>query len=113
MTRDKLEDLLAFDGLLFGVPTRFGMMPAEMKAFFDSTGQMWSKGQLVGKPAGVFFSTALVVVIRLDCCTTPIGNLLLPECIVGCMNPQVPEWRSGNDRHDYNYTVCASRHDFW
>lgn len=33
---------------------RFGIMSAQMKALFDSTGQLWQKGQLVGKPAAFF-----------------------------------------------------------
>ncbi|KAG9160908.1 hypothetical protein Leryth_008722 [Lithospermum erythrorhizon] len=45
------------DGFLFGFPTRFGMMPAQFKAFLDSTGGLWQSGALVGKPAGLFFST--------------------------------------------------------
>eukprot|EP00951_Prasinocladus_malaysianus_P032156 scaffold311831_cov23-Prasinocladus_malaysianus.AAC.1 len=55
ITADKLPEA---DGFVFGVPTRFGMMAAQMKSFFDSTGQLWLKGSLVGKPAGIFFSTA-------------------------------------------------------
>lgn len=50
-------DLEQYDGILFGVPTRFGMLPAQMKAFFDTTGGLWAKGAFVGKPAGLFFST--------------------------------------------------------
>ncbi len=46
------------DGFIFGLPTRFGMMAAQMKSFFDSTGSQWQSGGLVGKPAGTFFSTA-------------------------------------------------------
>lgn len=46
------------DGFVFGLPTRFGLMAAQMKTFFDSTGKHWSSGALVGKPAGTFFSTA-------------------------------------------------------
>uniref|UniRef100_A0A453SQG6 NAD(P)H dehydrogenase (quinone) n=1 Tax=Aegilops tauschii subsp. strangulata TaxID=200361 RepID=A0A453SQG6_AEGTS len=46
------------DGVLFGTPTRFGMMAAQMKAFFDSTGGLWKEQSLAGKPAGVFFATA-------------------------------------------------------
>eukprot|EP01102_Stenamoeba_stenopodia_P015573 TRINITY_DN5328_c0_g2_i1.p1 TRINITY_DN5328_c0_g2~~TRINITY_DN5328_c0_g2_i1.p1 ORF type:complete len:207 (-),score=36.58 TRINITY_DN5328_c0_g2_i1:101-721(-) len=45
------------DGFLFGFPTRFGAMPSQFKGFFDSTGGLWAKGALVGKPAGFFFST--------------------------------------------------------
>lgn len=46
-----------FDGIMFGIPTRFGMAAAQMKAFMDSTGGLWQKGALLGKPAGIFFST--------------------------------------------------------
>ncbi|KAF1792281.1 Flavoprotein-like domain [Phytophthora cactorum] len=45
------------DGILFGFPTRFGSLPAQVKAFFDSAGGLWASGALVGKPAGIFFST--------------------------------------------------------
>ncbi|KAJ7566267.1 hypothetical protein O6H91_02G095100 [Diphasiastrum complanatum] len=45
------------DGLLFGFPTRFGMMAAQFKAFLDSTGALWRSQQLAGKPAGIFLST--------------------------------------------------------
>lgn len=57
LTYDKLHELEKADGFLFGTPTRYGMMAAQMKAFWDSTGGMWVKGSLVGKPAGWFFST--------------------------------------------------------
>jgi len=46
------------DGLIFGTPTRFGMMAAQMKSFWDQTGGHWMKQSLAGKPAGVFTSTA-------------------------------------------------------
>ncbi|GAB2283128.1 hypothetical protein Dimus_017658 [Dionaea muscipula] len=45
------------DGVLFGFPTRYGSMAAQMKAFFDSTGQLWKEQKLAGKPAGFFVST--------------------------------------------------------
>ena len=40
------------------VPRRYGSPPAQFKAFWDSTGQLWQKGSLVGKTGGFFFSTA-------------------------------------------------------
>lgn len=46
------------DGVLLGFPTRFGSMPAQVKALFDACGGLWTTGALVGKPAGIFFSTA-------------------------------------------------------
>jgi len=39
-------DLLKADGILFGIPTRFGMVPAQMKALMDSCGQLWMSGGL-------------------------------------------------------------------
>lgn len=54
-----LEDALVnCDGLLLGYPTRFGNMPAQMKAIWDATGRLWTSGGLVGKPVSVFFSSA-------------------------------------------------------
>lgn len=51
------EELSGADGFLFGFPTRYGCMAAQMKAFFDSTGQLWKEQTLAGKPAGFFVST--------------------------------------------------------
>jgi NAD(P)H dehydrogenase (quinone) len=52
------RDLAECAGLLLGSPTRFGNMAAPMKHFIDSLGAEWASGTLVGKPAGVFTSTA-------------------------------------------------------
>ncbi|KAJ4913896.1 putative NAD(P)H dehydrogenase (quinone) FQR1-like 2 [Raphanus sativus] len=51
------EELAEGDGFLFGFPTRYGCMAAQMKAFFDSTGRLWKEQTLAGKPAGFFVST--------------------------------------------------------
>ncbi|PVU88302.1 hypothetical protein BB559_005628 [Furculomyces boomerangus] len=52
------EILAEADAFLLGMPTRFGSMPAQVKAFWDSTGGLWAAGKLVGKMGGMFFSTA-------------------------------------------------------
>lgn len=52
-----LQTLEEYDAFLFGIPTRFGNFPAQWKAFWDSTGGLWTKGSLHGKVAGVFVST--------------------------------------------------------
>jgi NAD(P)H dehydrogenase (quinone) len=54
----ELRDLEECVGLALGSPTRFGNMAAPMKSFWDSTGELWLKGTLAGKPAAVFTSTA-------------------------------------------------------
>lgn len=46
------------DAVIFGAPTRFGMMSAQMRAFLDSTGSLWAKGALIGKLGSVFTSSA-------------------------------------------------------
>jgi NAD(P)H dehydrogenase (quinone) len=51
-------ELADYDAVIFGVPTRFGNMPAQMKQFLDQTGGLWVKGALVGKVGSVMTSTA-------------------------------------------------------
>lgn len=53
-----VDELAAADAIIFGTPTRFGNMCGQMRQFLDSTGQLWMKGALVGKVAGVFTSSA-------------------------------------------------------
>ncbi|GAN10597.1 protoplast secreted protein 2 precursor [Mucor ambiguus] len=55
MTVDKLAEP---DGIIFGLPTRFGLFPAQIKTLLDASGALWAKGALAGKFAGTFFSTA-------------------------------------------------------
>lgn len=45
------------DAIIFGTPTRFGNMCAQMRNFLDQTGQLWLKGSLIGKVGSVFTST--------------------------------------------------------
>ena len=55
VTHDDLRECAA---LALGSPTRFGNMAAPLKHFIDSLGGEWANGTLIGKPAGVFTSTA-------------------------------------------------------
>lgn len=52
------EQLAEADAIIFGTPTRFGNMAAQMRNFLDQTGQLWMQGSLVGKVGSVFTSTA-------------------------------------------------------
>lgn len=54
----ELKDLEQCIGLAMGSPTRFGNMAAPLKYFWDTTGEMWLKGTLAGRPAAVFTSTS-------------------------------------------------------
>ncbi len=53
-----IDELADYDAVIFGVPTRFGMMAAQMKNFLDQAGGLWMKGALIGKVGSVFTSTA-------------------------------------------------------
>lgn len=54
-TTDELAD---YDAIIFGTPTRFGNMTAQMRNFLDQTGGQWMKGALIGKVGSVFTSSA-------------------------------------------------------
>ena len=45
------------DAIIFGTPTRFGNMTAQMRNFLDQTGGLWAQGALIGKVGSVFTST--------------------------------------------------------
>ncbi|WP_420549206.1 NAD(P)H:quinone oxidoreductase [Curvivirga sp.] len=51
------EELANYDAILFGSPTRFGNMTAQMRNFLDQTGGLWFQGGLIGKIGSVFTST--------------------------------------------------------
>ena len=53
-----VDELVDYDAIILGVPTRFGNMAAQMKNFLDQTGGLWFAGKLVGKIGSVFASTA-------------------------------------------------------
>jgi NAD(P)H dehydrogenase (quinone) len=53
----KPEQMVDADALIFGTPTRFGNMAAQMRNFLDQTGGLWVKGSLIGKVGSVFAST--------------------------------------------------------
>ena len=52
-----VDELANYDAIIFGTPTRFGNMCAQMRNFLDQTGGLWMKGALVGKVGSVFAST--------------------------------------------------------
>jgi NAD(P)H dehydrogenase (quinone) len=53
-----VAELPSYDAIIFGAPTRYGNMPAQMKNFIDQTGSLWASGALVGKVGSVFTSSA-------------------------------------------------------
>jgi len=53
----QVDKMAEADAIIFGTPTRYGNMCAQMKNFLDQTGSLWMKGALLGKPGSVFTST--------------------------------------------------------
>ncbi|HSO66233.1 MAG TPA: NAD(P)H:quinone oxidoreductase [Desulfatirhabdiaceae bacterium] len=53
-----VDELPNYDAIIFGTPTRFGNMCAQMRNFLDQTGRLWLDGRLIGKVGSVFTSTA-------------------------------------------------------
>ena len=51
-------ELADYDAIVFGTPTRYGNMCAQMRNFLDQTGGLWLRGALNGKVGSVFASTA-------------------------------------------------------
>jgi NAD(P)H dehydrogenase (quinone) len=54
------DDLIWADGIVWGIPTRYGNMPAQVKQFLDTTGRLWLSGALEGVATGIFTSTATI-----------------------------------------------------
>ena len=54
----KPDELADYDAVIFGTPTRFGNMAAQMRNFLDRAGGLWAKGALIGKVGSVFAATA-------------------------------------------------------
>jgi NAD(P)H dehydrogenase (quinone) len=53
-----LDDARWADGLAFGAPTRFGSAASELRAYFETLGDLWLRGDLAGKAAGVFTASS-------------------------------------------------------
>ncbi|MGH8075678.1 MAG: NAD(P)H:quinone oxidoreductase [Lysobacter sp.] len=76
------RDLDECAGLLLGSPTRFGNMAAPLKHWLDGLGAQWASGTLVGKPAGVFTSTASMHGGQESTLLTMMVPLLHHGCVV-------------------------------
>ncbi len=53
-----LDDFREAQGYIFGTPTRFGSVAAQLKNVLDQLGPLWTERVMEGKPAGVFTSTS-------------------------------------------------------
>jgi NAD(P)H dehydrogenase (quinone) len=53
-----LDDLEWSHAVIFGTPTRYGNVSAQLKQFIDTTGPLWAQGKLANKVYSGFCSTA-------------------------------------------------------
>src|SRR4051794_17008089 len=53
----ELDDLEWADVVIFGTPTRYGNMAAQLKQFIDTSGPFWAAGKLADKVYSGFVST--------------------------------------------------------
>ncbi len=85
------QDLAGCAGLLLGSPTRFGNMAAPLKFFIDQTSSLWLSGGLIGKPAGVFSSSASLHGGQ----ETTLISMMLPLLHHGMLLAGIPYSESG------------------
>lgn len=104
-------DLKSCAGLIMGSPTRFGNMAAPLKYFLDQTSGLWASGALVGKPAGVFTSTASMHGGQ----ETTLISMMLPLLHHGMLMVGLPytervlsETRSGGTPYGASHTAGQS-----
>ena len=104
------RDLAECAGLLLGSPTRFGNMAAPMKHFIDTLGAEWASGTLVGKPAGVFTSTATMHGGQESTLLTMLVPLLHHGCVVAGIpfsEPALNTTRSGGTPYGASHVAGA------
>jgi NAD(P)H dehydrogenase (quinone) len=109
-----LDDLREADGLVFGTPTRYGNMTAQMKRLFDSTAKLWVEGVFEGKPAGVFASTATTHGGQETTCFTMMAPLLHLGMIIVGVPYSTPGMRHTEGRGGTPYgatTLAGSRNE--
>ncbi len=106
-------DLLECAGLLLGSPTRFGNMAAPLKHFIDGLGTQWASGTLVGKPAGVFTSTASMHGGQESTLLSMMIPLLHHGCVIAGIpytEPMLSTTRSGGTPYGASH-VAGNRDD--
>jgi NAD(P)H dehydrogenase (quinone) len=104
------HDLAECAGLLLGSPTRFGNMAAPVKHFLDTLGAEWASGTLVGKPAGVFTSTATQHGGQEATLLTMLVPLLHHGCVIAGIpftEPALSTTRSGGTPYGASHVAGA------
>ena len=91
------DDLRWADGIVWGYPTYYGSMPAQVKSFLDRSGSLCANGELEGKPTGVMTSAGSIHTGHEATILTSIVPLLHFGLIyVGLPYSQNPEYLTGD-----------------
>jgi NAD(P)H dehydrogenase (quinone) len=101
-----LDDLKQCDGLALGSPTRFGNMAAPLKYFLDTTSSLWLGGDLAGKPAALFTSTASMHGGQ----ETTLLSMMLPLLHHGMLMVGIPYSETGLLQTDAGGTPYGASH---
>ncbi|RDE13102.1 MAG: NAD(P)H:quinone oxidoreductase [Candidatus Thorarchaeota archaeon] len=94
----EVAELADYDAIVFGSPTRYGNMAAQMKNFIDQTGPLWAKGKLVNKVGGVFSGSSSMhggqetTLITMMIPLMHHGMIIVPA---GYVSPEVDTTQSG------------------
>jgi multimeric flavodoxin WrbA len=64
-----VKDLPSYDGILFGLCTRFGMAAAQMKAVMDATGTLFTSQQQQLSPQVISMLLLFLIVKSVALCT--------------------------------------------
>src|SRR4030081_3413575 len=90
-----MDDLINYDAIIFGTPTRFGNMAAQMKNFIDQAGGLWAKDKLVGKVGSVFTATASSTAARKPrSCRSISCSCISASSSLACLIPSKASWAS-------------------
>lgn len=93
LSRDP-DQLLAFDGFIWGSPTYLGGVSGPFKSFMDSTGRLWRTQQLKGKLAAGFTVSALPSGDKQSTLLS-MFTFSMQHGMVWAGNPFLPEQQSG------------------
>ena len=89
-TLGSVDELSTYDAIIFGAPTRYGIMAAELKNVLDQTGPLWQRGAFVNKVGSAFTSVSTGHgghETTLWSIMTPMANLGMIICPPGYTDP--------------------------
>lgn len=103
-----LSDLENADSIVFGTPTRYGNMSAELKLFLDTTGPLWVSGKLIGKVAAVFCTNSTAHSGKESTLLSMMIPLLHHGMIIVGIPPNIKETVTAGSYYGATYTAGST-----